>query len=184
MPDGPADLITPAMRACIGTTTDAVSLPEEIGASDVRRFCDVIGETNPIYWEDAAAQQAGYRKRVVPPMLVVQFFRRVDDAEGEERAAGVAWPGLELPPEFTNARNAGHRFDWLKPVYVGDRLVLQQRLTDIFVKTGRAGLPIIFLKRETEIRNQDGEVVVRQTSTTARMPEGSVSGAKPATASA
>jgi acyl dehydratase len=184
MPDGPADLITPAMRACIGTTTEAVPLPEEIGASDVRRFCDVIGETNSIYWDDAAAQKAGYRRRVVPPMLVVQFFRRVDDdAEGQERA-GVSWPGLELPPEFTNTRNAGHRFEWLKPVYVGDQLVLQQKLTDIFVKTGRAGLPIIFLKRETEIRNQDGEVVVRQTSTTARLPEGSVSGAKPAPASA
>ena len=182
MPDGPVDLITPAMRACIGTTTEPIPLPEEIGASDIRRFCDVIGETNPIYRDDASAQKYGYKRRVVPPMLVVQFFRRVDDAEGEERA-GVAWPGLELPAEFTNTRNAGHRFEWVKPVYVGDRLVLQQRLTDIFVKTGRTGLPIIFLARETEIRNQDGEIVVRQTSTTAKMPEGRTSQVKPATAS-
>jgi acyl dehydratase len=183
MPDGPADLITPAMRSFIGTTTEAVPLPEEIGASDIRRFCEVIGETNPIYWDDASAQKAGYRRRVVPPMLVVQFFRRVSDEEGEN-AAGMTWPGLELPATFTNTRNAGHRFEWLKPVYVGDRLTLQQRLTDMFVKTGRTGLPIIFLVRETEIRNQDGEVVVRQTSTTARMPEGSVSQARPAAAGA
>jgi acyl dehydratase len=183
MPDGPADLITPAMRACIGSTTAPVSLPEEIGNSDVRRFCDVIGETNPIYMEDAAAQKYGYRRRVVPPMLVVQFFRRVSDDEGEN-AAGVTWPGLELPESFTNTRNAGHKFEWLAPVYVGDRLVLQQRLTDMFVKIGRTGLPIIFLVRETEIRNQDGQVVVRQTSTTAKLPEGPTRQNAPAAAGA
>lgn len=164
------ELITDAMRACIGTTKPAVELPEEIGASDVRRFLEVVGETNRIYWDEAYARRVGYKGRVVPPMLVVQFFRRVEDPEGGSRG----WPGLSLPPSYTNARNAGHQFTWLRPVYVGDRLSLQQKLTDVYVRTGRAGVPVIYVASETEIRRASGEPVVRQKSTTARMPAGPV----------
>lgn len=161
-------LITDAMRACIGTTKPAVELPEEIGASDVRRFLEVVGETNPIYWDEAYARRLGYQGRVVPPMLVVQFFRRVEDPENASRG----WPGLSFPPSYTNVRNAGHQFTWLRPVYVGDRLTLQQKLTDIYVRTGRLGVPVIYVASETEIRRANGEPVVLQKSTTAHLPAG------------
>jgi len=164
-------LITDAMRACIGTTNPPVELPEEIGASDVRRFCEVVGETNPIYWDESYARRLGYRGRVVPPMLVVQFYRRVEDMESGGGSRG--WP-LTFPPNYTNVRNAGHQFTWLRPVYVGDRLTLHQKLTDIYVRTGRAGVPVIYVASETEIRTASGEAVVRQTSTTAHLPAGPV----------
>jgi acyl dehydratase len=182
--DDIGSLVTAEMRACIGSSTAAVDLPEEIGASDVRRFLEVIGETNPLYRDDAYARRLGYKGRVVPPMLVVQLFRRVEDLEGEGGSAASLWPDLQLPPNYTNTRNAGHEFNWLRPVYVGDRLTLQQRLTDIYVRQGRAGVPVIYLVRETEIRNQHGEPVVRQLSTTAKLPEGPASEAAPADAGA
>lgn len=175
MSDSIDSLVTAEMRACIGSSTAPVDLPEEIGASDVRRFLEVIGETNPLYRDDAYARRLGYMGRVVPPMLVVQLFRRVEDLEGEGGSAATLWPDLQLPPNYTNTRNAGHEFNWLRPVYVGDRLTLQQRLTDIYVRQGRAGVPVIYLVRETEIRNQHGEPVVRQLSTTAKLPEGPAS---------
>jgi acyl dehydratase len=171
MADDSEQLITEAMRACIGTTKPPVELPEEIGASDVRRFLEVVGETNRIYWDESYARRFGYRGRVVPPMLVVQFFRRVEDMEGGGGSRG--WP-LRFPSNYTNVRNAGHQFTWLRPVYVGDRLTLQQKLTDIYVRTGRAGVPVIYVASETEIRRTDGEPVVRQSSTTAHLPAGPV----------
>ena len=172
MVDDIDSLVTDDMRACIGTSNPPVELPEEISASDVRRFLEVIGETNPLYRDDAYARRFGYRSRVVPPILVVQLFRRVEDMEAEGGGSGAMWPGLRLPANYNNTRNAGHEFTWLGPVYVGDRLTLQQRLADVYVRQGRAGVPVIYLVRETEIRNQRGEAVVRQTSTTAKLPEG------------
>lgn len=172
MVDDVDGLITREMRACIGTTTPALELPEEIGATEVRRFIDLIGETNPLYRDQEYAKSLGHQRRVVP-MLVVQLFRRLDDAEGDTRRS-TDWPGLTLPENYTNTRNAGHEFTWLRPVYVGDRLTLQSRLTDMYVRRGRRGVPVIYLVRETEIRNQNGEAVVRQTSTTARLPEAAV----------
>jgi acyl dehydratase len=172
------DLVTDEMRACIGTTTPVYDLPEEIGASDVRRFLDVIGDVNPLYRDEAYARHFGYDGRVVPPILVVQLYRRVGGGEGSEEHEWTHWPGLTLPPGYTNSRNAGHEFEWLRPVYVGDRLTLQRRLADIFVRTGRTGVPVIYIVSETEIRNQAGEPVLRQTSTTAKLPQRSVAEAR------
>jgi hypothetical protein len=107
----------------------------------------------------------------VPPILVIQLYRRGEQFDGEEGSASV-WPGLKLPDGYTNTRNAGHEIEWVSPAYIGDRLTLQQRLTDMYVRQGRAGVPVIYLVREVEIRNQRGEVLVRQLSTTAKLPEG------------
>ena len=176
MTDESKTLLTDGMLSCIGSVGPPIELPEQIGSSDVRRFVEVVGETNPLYCDDDYARHFGYRSRVVPPMLVVQLFRRVEADDGDGPREENLWPGLHLPAHYTNARNAGHEFFWLAPVYVGDRLTLQRRLTDIFVKTGRSGVPVIYLVSETEIRNQDGVVVVRQTSTTAKLPEASFAG--------
>jgi len=163
-------LITDEMRACIGSTTPVLQLPDEISSSDVRRFVDVIGETNPIYRDEAYARRFGYKRCVVPPLFVVVLFRALEDPEGKIERIGIDWPGLKLPPSYTNTRNAGQVYDWLRPVYVGDRLTVAVRLKDFYVRRGRAGIPVIYQVSETEIRNQDGELVVRQINTDAKLP--------------
>ena len=52
-------LITPEMRACIGRTSPVVSLPEEISASDVRRYAQAVGDDNPLWRDDEVAQRTG-----------------------------------------------------------------------------------------------------------------------------
>lgn len=164
------DLITAEMRACIGSTTPVLTLPEEISASDVRHFVSVIGETNPIYRDAAYAQRHGYKGVVVPPIFVVILFRRLQDPEGKVNRIGIDWPGFQLPPLYRNTRNAGQKYTWLRPVYVGDRLSIQVRLTDMYVKRGRRDIPVIYVVSELELRNQDGEVVLRQINTDAKLP--------------
>ena len=74
----------------------------------------------------------------------------------------------EMTPTFTSTRNAGQEVEWVAPVYVGDTLEFQDKLIDVFARQGRIG-PIIFSKREREMRNQDGVLVVRVTSTSAHL---------------
>jgi acyl dehydratase len=162
-------IVTDAMRARIGVTTPAVPLPDPIGDSDVRKFMAVTGDTNQMYRDDTVAQSLGFERRVVPQMLVTQLFRHTDSTQ-IDAVPHHAWHGLQFPPDYTNNRNAGHEFTWLKPVYVGDQLTVQQRLKDVYARHNRAGVAVIYVVRESEIRNQKGEVVVRQTSTLAKMP--------------
>jgi len=165
-----ADLITAEMRACLGSTTPALELPEEISASDVRHYVSVVGETNPIYHDAAYARRFGYKNIVVPPIFVVILFRRLQSPDGKDSRVGIDWPGFELPPLYRNTRNAGQVYNWLRPVYVGDRLTVQAKLTDVYVRRGRRGIPVIYVVSELELRNQDGQVVLRQVNTDAKLP--------------
>jgi acyl dehydratase len=161
-----ATIVTDAMRACIGATLPKLTLPEAIYPSDVRRFLDATGDRNPLWTDDEFARRAGYKGRVVPPMLVVQLYRRAQP-EGADSAS--IWPNLVLPEGYTDTRNAGTEIEWLDPVYIGDELTIQHRLVDIYAREGRRAL-IIYLVRDTEIRNQHGELVVTLHSSTAKLP--------------
>ena len=74
-------VITDEVRAWIGLTTEPMALPEEIAASDVRRYVEATGDANPLWMDDAAARAAGYRARVVPPMLVAELVWRLKHRE-------------------------------------------------------------------------------------------------------
>jgi acyl dehydratase len=128
-------LITDEMRACIGFTTQPLEIPEEISASDVRHFVSVIGETNPIYRDAAYARSMGYNGVVVPPIFVVILFRRIQVPVGQR--PGLDWGPLQLPPSFKNTRNAGQVYEWLRPVYVGDRLTVTTKLVDLLAPHAR-----------------------------------------------
>jgi acyl dehydratase len=160
-------LITDEMRACIGFTTQPLEIPEEISASDVRHFVSVIGETNPIYRDAAYARSMGYNGVVVPPIFVVILFRRIQVPVGQR--PGLDWGPLQLPPAFKNTRNAGQVYEWLRPVYVGDRLTVTTKLIDLLARRTRDGRPMILIVSEFEIRNQHGELVLRQLNHDAKL---------------
>lgn len=168
-------LITADMRACIGRESPVVSLPEEISASDVRRYVQAVGDDNPLWSDDELARRAGYRGRRVPPLLVVELHWRTGDREAENLVESE-WSGLVYPDGYTSFRNAGRELEWFAPVYVGDLLTFQSRLADVFVRQGRAG-PMIMTRTECDIRNQDGVLVARTTAIGARLRAARYAGA-------
>ncbi len=111
-------LITDDMRACIGKKSPVWSLPEEISASDVRRFAEATGDQNPLWMDDDFARSVGYRGRRVPPQLVQQMRWRIDSRDPGE---SDSWSGLKFPPGYTSTRNAGQEVEWLAAVCIGDR---------------------------------------------------------------
>lgn len=171
----PEDLLTVELRSFVGRSSPAVALPEEVSASDVRRYADATGDRNPLWLDEGFARAHGHPARVVPPALVVELAWRLREGGG-----GSWHADLPLPASYSDARNAGLDIEWLRPVYVGDRLAVGHRIADIQVREGRAGLGV-YVRRESEYTRGPGEVVARVRQTIVRLPRaGGAAGGAPA----
>ena len=62
-------LITEALRAWIGRETPLRRL-ESVTASDIRRYVDATEDANPLWLDDEFARSKGYRRRLLPPIMV------------------------------------------------------------------------------------------------------------------
>lgn len=163
----PSMLLTDELRSWIGRTFGPYPMEEEISASDVRRYVVATGDRNPLWLDAEYARSHGYAGRVVPPMMVIDLSWRMRE-EGAD--AGRAWHfALPLPASYSDARNAGQEIEWLRPVYVGDRLAIQHRVVDIQVREGRAGLGV-YVTRRSDYVDQHGDVVARVQHTLVRLP--------------
>lgn len=170
MTDSTEAIITAELRGWIGRKTPLRRL-EIIAVSDVRRYVDATGDANPLWLDDDYARGAGYRGRILPPILVgwVPFSFK----EGTERANTDPTDlrrQLPLPREYTNVRNAGSETEWVKPAYLGEQLSTQSAVVDIVARQGKAGLGI-YISQEEQILNFQQEIVLRRRHTLAVFPE-------------
>jgi acyl dehydratase len=161
-------VITDETRAWIGRSSELMPLPEEVAASDVRRYVEATGDHNPLWLDDEAARSAGYRGRVVPPMLVIDLVWRLKDTD-----AGRMTDRVPLPASYIDTRNVETEMEWLEPVYIGDRISVRHRIRDIVARRGRRGLGV-YISRETEYVRADGRLLARMLQTVARFPKATV----------
>ena len=75
----------------------------EVGREKIREYANAVGETNPIHHDREAAQAAGFRDVVAPPMFAVVYSRRRGRARDlrpggrpELRDDGPRRPGVRL----------------------------------------------------------------------------------------
>jgi acyl dehydratase len=66
----------------------------EVGREKIREYANAVGEGNPVHHDREAAQAAGFRDVVAPPMFVVVY------------SAGAMGPAI-LDPERTNIVRGG-----------------------------------------------------------------------------
>ncbi len=119
--------------------------PFEVTTEMVQAFSQSIGETGPIYNDQAAAKAAGYSGVVAPPTMCTLFVRRVE------------LPDIKL--KFGRTRfNAGQRVQAKGSIVAGDSLTASSHLKEVYPKTGRSGT-MVFVVWETTFRNQNGQVV-------------------------
>ena len=111
----------------------------------VQAFSKSIGETGPIYNDEAAANAAGYSGVVAPPTMCSLFVRRVE------------LPDIKL--KFGRSRfHTGQRVQPKGNIVAGDSLTASSHLKEVYPKTGRSGT-MVFIVWETTFRNQNGQVV-------------------------
>lgn len=129
----------------IGYTSPRFSTEVERGR--LRFFAKAIGETDPIYLDEAAARRAGHPDLPVPQTF---FFCLEMD-----RPAPYGWfeaLGIELPKVL----HGEQQFTYSRLAYAGDRLSFTSTVTDIYEKKG--GL-LEFVVQDNAITNQHAERV-------------------------
>ena len=138
-------------KDAIGRTGKSVEMVIELGK--LREFARAIKDDNPVYFDDETAKrEAG---GVMPPLT----FTMTQAFWGD----GQSGPKLDL--DLRRVLHGGQEFEYLKPVYAGDRLTATGRIADVYKKPGKRGGEMTFVLLETEYKNQTGEVVLLARST-------------------
>ncbi|MGH8788279.1 MAG: MaoC family dehydratase N-terminal domain-containing protein [Cupriavidus necator] len=135
----------------IGMTLPPFSRTAEAG--QLRFFAKATGETNPIYFDEAAARDAGHPGLPLPPTFL--FSLEISRPSSEWRQQLGIQPSRVLHGEQS--------FVYHRMAYAGDSLRFESRIADIYDKKGGA---LDFLVRETRVTNQRDEHVADLRSVT------------------
>ena len=127
-------------------------LPIERGR--LKFFAKAIGETDPVYTDEAAARDAGYADLPAPPTFLFA-------AELDSGAMFGLLDRLGVPHE--KVLHGEESFEYLGPVVAGDTVTVSSRIKDIYDKKGGA---LEFLETESQAVNQHGALVARLRSLT------------------
>lgn len=138
-------------KADIGKKFPSVSCDVEKGR--LRFFAKSIGETNPIYTDEAAAKEAGYNSLPVPPSF---FFSLKMDVPAPFENYEVVGASLE------KMLHGNQQFTYHKDAVAGDTLTFDAYISDIFDKKGGK---MEFLVESTKVTNQRGEHVADMVTT-------------------
>ncbi|HYA35112.1 MAG TPA: MaoC family dehydratase N-terminal domain-containing protein [Candidatus Binataceae bacterium] len=131
----------PALIGRVFEITEPVSVTREM----IAKFCEALGETNPLYTDDEGAKKGPHGELVAPPSFAITF------RNGRHFFQNI--------PRFgRGGMDAGKDVEFVAPLRPGDSVTLNSSVKEIYEKTGRTGTMVFVVIRST-LKNQRGEVV-------------------------
>lgn len=125
----------------------------EVEKGKLRFFAKAIGETNPIYLDEEAALEAGYRALPAPPTFAMVL----------EQEAPEPLPVIDLLEiDIGRILHGSQSFEYFVPICAGDTIRVDARIVDIYDKKGGA---LDFVVMESSYTNQDNVLTSRATNT-------------------
>lgn len=115
----------------------------------LKLFAKAIGESNPIYFDAAAAKAAGYPAPLAPPTFSYSL--------GALAFGSETW-SVELGIDPARLLHGEQAFEYFEPIYADDELLLRRNVVDRYEKKG--GL-LSFIVVETDVVNQRDQLCVR-----------------------
>lgn len=138
-------LITEEMKRMMGTESKPSVV--EIDKTVIKRLAEAIGDPNPLWQDEEYARKSKFGGIIAPPALAIT-----------EMMMGERPPEPEVP--LKRALDGGGKWEFFKPIKVGDVITITSKITDYFEKEGSVG-KMLFTIWETTRRNQRGELVAR-----------------------
>ncbi|MEH7249224.1 MaoC family dehydratase N-terminal domain-containing protein [Neobacillus niacini] len=116
----------------------------------IREFSMAIMEDNPIFYDEQAAKDAGFRS--IPVSLTysqtLSFWNRNK-------------PPLKiLGLDRRYVLHGGQEYEYYKPIVAGDRLTAVCKLEDVYEKVGSRGGKMLFVALKTEFFDQQSCLVL------------------------
>ena len=133
-------------KSHVGTVSETRVVDVEVGF--LKFFAKATGETNPIYFDDAAAQAAGHRAIPMPPtyLFSLQMSRPAKRGDLFDKDNGI---GVDM----SRILHGEQGFTYHLPIYSGDRITIITTTEDIYTKKGGA---LEFIVQTTRFENSQG----------------------------
>jgi acyl dehydratase len=125
----------------VSEISDPVTFDVERGA--IGKFARALGETDPVFFDPAAARAQGYRDVLAPPTFPMTF-------------TGPPVPGLTMPSEGNI--HGEQEFTYHQPIVAGDRVTVTRGLTSVRERDGRSGR-MRLVTIESTGTDEDGKLV-------------------------
>lgn len=145
-----------------------------IDRTAILTFAAAIGDTNPIYWDEAYAKATPLGGVIAPPTFGIAsahwnpgyLFRgvrkippKVEDAPRADAPKSGGGGG-----NLARVLHAEQRFEYKKPLQPGMKLTVSTRPGKSWEKEGKRGGTLQFSETVTEYRDERGELVLVATS--------------------
>ena len=151
--------VTDEMRAAIGSESPPWSY--EVTTTSVRAFARGVGYVDPVYFDVAAAERAGYRSLPAPPTyLGTPVFvpgRSSDTFSFPTEGQPAVKHGLK------GLLDGGTETAYFADICAGDTLTVVSRLENLEVRESKALGKMLITTQRTTFTNQDGTLVAVQT---------------------
>lgn len=153
----------------IGRASPPVTGRYPVEYDPIRRHCQMVGDTNPLFLDpDAAA--AGPHGAVIAPPVLMDYFA----GNGAWPPAAEAVPLLrQVPTRGDRLINMNQELEFFGPARVGDRLTATTTVADVFERPIRLDPKAVWIVTQSDVTNQRDELVARTRNTllTHRTPE-------------
>ncbi|KGR83378.1 FAS1-like dehydratase domain-containing protein [Lysinibacillus odysseyi] len=127
----------------IGLSTERYKVDIEKG--HIRRFCQAIGDTNPLFLDEQAATESAYGGLIAPLTFPV--------ALSDEK---VTFP---LKLDVRRMLHGEQEFIYYKPLRSETSYTAQMKVADVYEREGKSG-KMKFIILDTEFRDDNDELVV------------------------
>lgn len=136
----------PLDPALLGTTTPP--LTSRIEAADIQAFTQAIGDSNPVFQTEEAAQRAGFAQIPAPPTFVTRFH--------------VEFAAIGLDPSQMQVLHGEQEYLYQRPILAGETLTVQFQITSLRQSARAGGMAIMAIEQSGNVA---GERVVIGRST-------------------
>lgn len=152
-------LLTDEVKAWIGREA-VYEAHEELGRGAIRYFALAIGDDNPLYTDEAFAQQHGYPSVIAPPTLVCETNQYMSGVRDRHGYIGHTW---DLPVTGCRLIRGGNTYEFHQPVLPTDRITARWIVEDIQERAGSK--PMLIVASCATYTNQRGELLATNRET-------------------